>query len=210
MSVSEIGRYQQQDVELLSEETLYQGFLGLKKLRFRHRLFAGGWSHPLERECLLRHQAVGVLLFDPHSDRLALVEQCRPGPILNGDPPWLLELVAGLIDTQEAVTEVARRESEEEAGCIVTALEPIARYYVSPGGSNEFFHAFCGCVDLSERQGGIFGLAEEHEDIRLHVLAFDQLESLLQQGAIRNAHTLIALQWLQLNRQRLRSNGFRP
>ena len=111
----------------------------------------------------------------------------------------MLELVAGLIDKSEQPEEVARREAEEEADCVVTALEPIARYFSSPGGNSEFFHLYCGRADLSTA-GGVFGLENEGEDIKVHVFDLEQCWSLLDRGEIINAHTMIALQWLKLNR----------
>src|SRR5690554_7851398 len=46
---------------------------------------------------------------------LVLVEQFRIGALDKSPVPWLLEIVAGLIDTDEEPAEVARREAREEA-----------------------------------------------------------------------------------------------
>jgi ADP-ribose pyrophosphatase len=119
--------------------------------------------------------------------------------------PWVLELVAGLIDTDEPPEQVAARESEEEAGVMVEQLEPICEYFSSPGGSNEYFYLFAGKADLSAA-GGVYGLATEGEDIRVHVLPVEQLWHKLQRGEINNAHTLIAAQWLQLHHARLKAS----
>lgn len=192
------------DVEVLARETAYKGFFKVEKLQLRHRRFAGDWSEPLTRELLVRRDAAGVLLYDPKLDAVALIEQFRVGTLDRGTSPWLFELVAGLIDTDESPADVARRESIEEAGCEVLALEPVLKLFSSPGGTNEYMHLFCGRSDLSGA-GGIHGLPEEHEDIRVHVVAFDEAVAMMQAGALRNAHTIIALQWLQLNRERLRA-----
>jgi ADP-ribose pyrophosphatase len=130
-----------------------------------------------------------------------LVEQYRIGPYSRGDEPWVLELVAGMIDKAESPDQVGIREAEEEAGCLVRELEPIAQYYSSPGGSSEYFYLFCGLVDMAG-VGGIHGLDEEAEDIKVHVISTEQIFAELDQGHFRNAHTLIALQWLKLNRRR--------
>jgi ADP-ribose pyrophosphatase len=112
-------------------------------------------------------------------------------------------LVAGLIDKDENPQAVAIREAVEEAGCVVETLEPIAKYFSSPGGSREFLYLFCGKSDLS-RAGGVHGLETEGEDIRVHVMSFDSCWQKLQDGELVNAHTLIAVQWLKLHRDRLR------
>lgn len=212
------------DVELLDSCDAYQGFFQIRTLNLRHRLFEGGWSQAINRELFIRHDAVGVLLYDPHLDVVALVEQFRVGAYGHAllqkqrgqqqglqkqerpdyqSNPWLLELVAGLIDKAEPPELVAERESQEEAGAIIEQLEPIGQYYSSPGGSSEYFYLFCGKTDLRE-VGGVHGLEEESEDILVHVMPVEDAWHKLQQGQLNNAHTIIAMQWLQLNRDKLR------
>lgn len=209
MSLGQDDRFGDQDVEIIEDRIAYEGFFTIRQLKLRHRLFAGGWGTPLSRELFQRRDAVGVLLYDPVQDAVALVEQFRIGALRrrtgHGEAPgpWLLELVAGLIDSDETPLEVGRREAVEEAGCEIAELEPICNYFSSPGGSNEFFYLYCGRCDLT-RAGGIHGLAEEGEDIRVHVLPVERAFALLADNGIGNAHTLIALLWLQSHRQRLR------
>lgn len=199
-----VGKFQQSDVEILSSSTAYDGFFKLRNLCIRHRLFEGGWSEVFERELCVRGDAVGVLLYDPKLERFALVEQLRVGVLQRQQSPWLLELVAGMLDKNgEDCEALARREVREESGLEVTALEPVCRYFCSPGGSTEFFTLFCGRVDLTNINGGIFGVDDEHEDICLHVLPVDDVITMLEQGDINNAMTIIALQWFLLHRRRL-------
>src|SRR5262245_3079251 len=105
------------DVEIIEQVFLHDGFLKVERLRLRCRLFEGGWSREFTREVLRRERGVGVLLYDPHLDKVLMVEQFRVGCLddsVNG--PWALELVAGLIDSDgETPEEVARREAVEEA-----------------------------------------------------------------------------------------------
>lgn len=196
-------RFTRDDVTVAAEEIVYDGFFKVRKMQLSHSLFAGGESGRMTRELVLRKEAAGVLLYDPQLDAVVLIEQFRVGALDHAKSPWLLELVAGLIDTDESPAEVVCREAIEEAGCEVLALEPVLNYFSSPGGSNEFFYLFCGRADL-RNAGGIHGLKEEHEDIRVHVVAFDAALALLNHGELCNAHTIVALQWLQLQRPRLR------
>lgn len=197
------------DVQLLDSQLSYDGFYQIKNLTLSHRLFAGGWSGEVTRELFVRPEAVGVLLYDPKLDTVALIEQFRVGAFghinlkQSNDSPWLLELVAGLIDKEETVTEVAERESLEEAGVKVLKLEPIHRFYSSPGGSTEYCYLFCGCADLSTA-GGLHGLNEESEDIKVHVFSFEQCRQLLNNGEIINGLTLISLQWLVIHHADIR------
>ena len=191
------------DVEILEREVCYQGFYRLDKLQLRHRQFAGDMGVPISREQFVRRDAVCVLPYDPQLDQVVLIEQFRIGALEKGANPWLLELVAGLIDKDEQPEEVARREAVEEADLTLGALWPISAYYPSPGGSDERVHLFVGRCD-SSNAGGVHGLAEEGEDIKVHVLSLaDALQS-VKDGRIDNAASIIALQWLALNRTEVR------
>lgn len=192
-----------QDVEIQKREQCFKGFYKLDRLHLRHRQFAGGMGPVLTRELFVRHDAVCVLPYDPQRDEVVLIEQFRVGAMDAGVNPWLLELVAGLIDKDEEPEEVARREAVEEAGLTLGALWPIAQYLPSPGGSNELVHLFVGRCD-SSGAAGIHGLAEEGEDIRVHVLPFEEALQGVRDGRINNAASMLALQWLALNRAEVR------
>jgi 8-oxo-dGTP pyrophosphatase MutT (NUDIX family) len=85
-----------------------------------------------------------MLPYDPQRDEVVLIEQFRVGALGKTDNPWLIELVAGLIDKEEQPEEVAHREAQEEAGLVIGALWPMTKYFPSPGGSNEFVHLYLG------------------------------------------------------------------
>ncbi|MSP87263.1 MAG: NUDIX domain-containing protein [Alphaproteobacteria bacterium] len=194
------------DVKTIERTTPFRGFFSLDLLRLKHRNFAGGWSPPIEREVFMRDNAAGLLPYDPALDRVALVEQFRAGVFAEGSqPPWTLEVVAGIIKPSESAEAVARREAEEEAGATVRAIEHICDFFVSPGGCSEYVMLYCGRCDLSGlTTGDAAGLAHEHEDIRLHVLGFEDALAAMKAGRTNNAITIIALQWLAMNRERLR------
>ncbi|QQD17034.1 NUDIX domain-containing protein [Spongiibacter nanhainus] len=198
-----MGLFSRDDVEVDDDRTVWRGFFKLRALSLRHKLFAGGWGKQINRELFVRPPAVGVLPYDPGLDAVLLVEQFRIGALARTDGPWLTELVAGLIDKDESPESVARREALEEAGIHIGELENIAQYYSSPGASDEYFYLYLGHASL-EGAGGLYGLPEEGEDIRARVFSFQQAESLLNEGHIDNAHTVIALQWLRSNRHRIR------
>lgn len=192
------------DVEILEKSERYRGYFRIDRYRLRHRLFAGGWSGQIEREVFERGHAVGVLPYDPAADAVVLIEQFRIGALVAGMEPWLIEVVAGIIEESETPEEVARRETLEEAGLEIRALMPMCRYLVSPGGSSESVRLYCARVD-SRGAGGIHGLAEENEDIRVEVVPFDKALRLLDEGRVANSVSVIALQWLGLHRDRVRA-----
>ena len=189
-------------IEVDHRETLFDSFLRVDRLKLRHSLFAGGWSELMTRELLLRPRAVGVLLFDPVRQQVVLVRQIRVGMLDEGQNPWLLELVAGMVESGEEPIEVAARESLEEANTKPQDLLQICEYYNSPGISNERITLFCGRVDATQA-GGIFGLDAEHEDIEVVVLSLADALAKVASGEINNAMSIIALQWLQLNQPML-------
>lgn len=201
--MSEIFKAGPDDVEISEREECFSGFYRIERLQLRHRQFAGGMGPLISRELFVRHDAVCVLPYDPQRDEVVLVEQFRVGALEAGVNPWLLELVAGLIDKDEEPEEVARREAVEEAGITLGALWPIAQYLPSPGGSNELVYLFVGRCDSSQAVG-IHGLAEEGEDIRVHVLPFEDALHAVRDGRINNAASMLALQWLALNRAEVR------
>ncbi|MDO5054944.1 MAG: ADP-ribose diphosphatase [Pasteurella oralis] len=196
----EIQQFIQQDIEILNEETLYKGFFELKRVQFRHKLFAGGYSGIVTRELLVKGAASAVIAYDPQQDSVILVEQVRIGAYQpnSNRSPWLLELIAGMVEEGEKPEEVALRESEEEAGVKVSHLQHCLSVWDSPGGVIERIHLFVGKVDSTQAKG-IHGLAEENEDIRVHVVSREIAYQWINEGKIDNSIAVLGLQWLQLN-----------
>ncbi len=190
-------------VKIIEKETAYQGFFRIDRYTLEHRAFGGGWIGPMRRELFERGHAVAVLPYDPVRDEVVLIEQFRIGAFGAGWEPWMLEVVAGIVGPDESEEDVAHRETEEETGLTLNRTEPIARYLSSPGGTTEWTSLYCGEVDASGA-GGVHGLADEHEDIKVHRFAAADALAMPGNGHMANATGLIALQWLALNRDRLR------
>lgn len=190
--------------DIVDTTLCYQGFFRLDKLRLRHSLFAGGQSGVLVRELVHRSDAVAVLPYDPIEDRVVLIEQFRTGAIGGPSGPWLLEIVAGLIDPGERAETAALRETREETGCEALALHHVYDYYSTPGGFRERVSLYIARVDAPVA-GGIHGRAEEGEDIRIHVVHTEGAIGMLESGLISSAQPIVALQWLEKNRDRLRA-----
>jgi ADP-ribose pyrophosphatase len=181
--------------------TLFEKYFKLDEYSVSHELFGGGFSLEFTREIFERGSVVAVLPYDPARRKVILIEQFRAGAVDDPDGPWLIESVAGVIEAGESEQQVAIREAEEEAGCHIRRLELISRYYVSPGGTTELCNSYCGVVD-SKGLGGIHGLADENEDIRVLVVDAEEAFAWVREGRIRSSATIIALQWLQLNQAR--------
>ena len=169
----------------------------------------------MNREVFERGHAVGFLLYDPDCDVLVLIEQFRIGayaarslPRFRRVSPWLMEVVAGIVEPGERSEDVARRESLEETGCEIVDLVRACDYLVTPGGSTETVILYCGRV-RAPRHGSIHGIDAEHEDIRVHVVPSARAIRWLDSGRACNSMIIIALQWFRLNRGRLRERWHR-
>ena len=195
--------FSRSDVEIIRREEMYRRFFRVEKIFLRHKLFNGDWGQEIGRELFVRGEAVAVILYDPVRDLISMVEQFRVGALDEPQGPWCYEVVAGMIEPGESPEAVARRELMEEANLEPYALEYICNYLSSPGGCNEKLHLYCGLCDL-QNAGGVYGLAEEGENIKVHVFSAEDVFAVLLDGAFNNAAALICLQWLQLNRPRLR------
>ncbi len=187
------------------KEVAYAGFFRLEKYWLTHTLYNGGWSEEICRELFVRGRCVAVLLYDPHADKVVLIEQFRVGAILNPDKAWLIEIVAGAIEEGETAVEVAHREALEEAGCEIQALMRINEFYTSPGGTGENITLFCGKVDSTKIVEGVHGLAEEQEDILVRIVDFAEAYRMVESNEIDSAIPILAIQWLALNKQALQA-----
>lgn len=196
-------KFSASDVRVLADEDAFRGHYRMRRITLEHRRFDGGWSDAISRELFERGDAVGVLLWDPVRDELVMLEQFRVGAIRGTDSPWMLELVAGVVEPGESDADVAHRETAEESGLPLTALEPIVTFFPSPGGCSEQVRLFVGRVD-SVDAGGVHGCDNEGEDILVHRLARAEVMAMLDADRINNGHTLIALQWLRIHGDALR------
>ncbi len=195
------------DVTLHDRQTPYAKFFAIEDYDLSHRRFDGG-AEQVGRAVLVATDAATVLPYDPVRDRVLVIEQFRPGPFARGDSqPWLLEPVAGRVDPGETPEDAARREAEEEAGIALGALHPIPGHYPSPGTLSEYLYAYIGIADLPDTAAGLGGKADEGEDIRAHVIAFDRLMALVATGEVCNGPLLLSALWLARLRERLRRDA---
>jgi ADP-ribose pyrophosphatase len=190
------------DVEIVEAIKAFERFLRVDVFRFRASPVFGR----VERAAQLRRAAARASSCDRalYRESVVMVEQFRLPALLAGSSPWQIETAAGLIDSGATPAAVATRETQEETGlALIGEPIPIQRYLPSSGGSDESVFLFCGRVDATAA-GGVHGLAEEHEDIRVVVKTLAEIEALLDQGAIESGHTLIGLYWLLRHRDHLR------
>lgn len=194
----------QDDIEILRRDRAYDGYVKVDKYHLRHRRHDGDWTGAFDREMIERGHAAAVLPYDPARDEVVLIEQFRIGAHAAGHAPWQIEIVAGIIEPGETAEDVARREAVEECGCEIGEMTAIYEILASPGIITETIAIYCGRVDAGSA-GGVHGVAEENEDIRAFTVPALEAITWPASGKITNGTTIIALQWLALNRDELRA-----
>ncbi|MGB0899878.1 MAG: NUDIX domain-containing protein [Psychrobium sp.] len=200
--------FSQHDVTVVKKEVVFQGYFRMLKYYFTHALFSGGTSDIVVRELFERDTAVAVIPYDPVRDQIVMVEQIRVGAFGHDINPWMIELVAGMIEEGELADDVAKRELKEETGLDCHRLDKIMSYLVSPGGTSECIDLYIAEVDASQALT-IAGLACESEDIRTMVMDVNEAIEQLSQSKFQNGVTIVGLQWLALNHRALKSK-WRP
>lgn len=191
--------------KIITKKELFKGFLSIEEYTLTHELYAGGETEIITRQLMERGHAVAVLLFDPVADKVIMIEQFRIGAKDDKETPWLVELVAGMIEKGEFPEDVVRRECMEEAGVEIKDIRKLFTYYASPGGCSEEITLYYAEVD-SETAKGIHGLDAENEDIKVIVMDYEQVLESLESGSINSATPILALQWLQIHHEDLVKN----
>lgn len=183
-------------VEIGERKRLLDDFFQVEAVFLRYERFDGQMSPLVRRLNFERGDSVSVVIFNPSTGRILLVNQFRY-PCYEKGPGWMTEAVAGMIGSGETPEQCARREVEEEMGYKLSRLEHISTFYVSPGGSSErivLYYAEVGDGD-KERPGG--GLSSENEDIVTLELSLEEALEQIRTGQIADAKTIIGILWLK-------------
>ena len=189
-------------VSLSAPELLGRGFRPYE--RYRYTLPGDDPAKDPHTHDLVRFgRVVAVLPVDIARDEVVLIRQFRlPAHIANGRGE-LVEIVAGHVEAGEQRFAAARRECVEEIGVAPRALKELFTYLPTPGASDEEITLFLGVVDavqVPERAG----LAAEREHTRPMRVPIDRAIAALAAGTMHNGLLVMALQWLALNRARLK------
>jgi ADP-ribose pyrophosphatase len=196
------------DVVIDSAQRVWSGRFPLDVVKFRNRRFDGAMSATRTWELWRRGRAAAAVPYDPWTDQVVLIEQFRLPALAAGLDPVLVELPAGLCDGDEPADAAIAREMQEEMGLVPDRLEPIGRYLLSAGGTDENCALFAGRVHApaanSDGLAGYGGLAAEHEDIRVRVWSAGRAIEAAFAGRFTNMITATGLFWLAAQRDRLR------
>ncbi|OHV20656.1 NUDIX domain-containing protein [Rhizobium sp. RMa-01] len=189
-------------VKIVSAETLSNGWTKLSSYLLDY-IDRKGATQRLKREVYHCTPAACILLYDPQRDLVILVRQLRLPVHLNGDPAWMMEVPAGLLDDDHP-EQAIRREAMEETGYHLRDARFLFKCYTSPGAITEVVHFFVSLIDIADRVAEGGGLDEEHEDIEVLEVPLDEAAQMIENGEIFDAKTIMLLQWALLNRNKLR------
>lgn len=189
----------QPEIKISNEEVLSDNWYLLKKITYDYRRQNGVWQRHT-REAYDRGNGATILLYNRSQRTVILTRQFRLPTFINGNPSgMLIEACAGLLDKDNAI-DCIRREVEEETGYRVQEVCKIFEAYMSPGSVTEILHFFIAEYDgsMKAHRGG--GLEQEQEDIEVLELPFDEALLMIGYGRIKDAKTIMLLQYMELNR----------
>ncbi len=180
------------DYRIINKKRVYQGFFGMDEYTIEHDCFDGG-SMQVRRENMERGDAAAILLYDQGCDEVLLLEQFRIGPAARHENPWLIEIVAGMLDAGESAEQAVVREAREEAGFAPSGVTFLGRYYTTPGACSERIDLFLGLVDKNKPVSAGGGCAEEHEDIHSFWVSRQQAMQMVGEGKIASGAPMLAI-----------------
>ncbi|PST21080.1 ADP-ribose pyrophosphatase [Rhizobium sp. JAB6] len=192
-----MSKFEKARAEIVSEKTLADQWTRLSTFELDYT-DSRGEKHRLKREVYHRTPAACILLYDPRHETVVLVRQHRLPAQLVGEPAWMIEVPAGLLDGDHPEAAI-RREAMEETGFRVRDVRFLFKAMTSPGSSTEVIHFFAAVIDTTDRVADGGGLAEEHEDIEVLEVRLSDAIVMIEKGDIRDAKTIMLLQWGALN-----------
>ncbi|MBD3904031.1 GDP-mannose pyrophosphatase NudK [Chryseobacterium sp. Ch-15] len=188
---------QETNVSIEKTEILSDNWYTLKKVTFNIKK-ENGHIETQSREAYDRGNGAVILLYNTHTKNVILTRQFRLPTFINGNPDgMLIEACAGLLDDDNP-EDCIKRETEEETGYKISKVEKIFEAYMSPGSVTEILHFFIAeySDDMKINEGG--GLEEEGENIEVLQLQFEETLSMIDNGEIKDAKTIMLLQHLRL------------
>lgn len=190
MSIAD--RIRVENVTILSDD-----WYVLRKTIFSFRRTDGSWQKQ-SRETYDRGNGATILLYDLARRTVILTRQFRYPAFVNGHDDLLIEAPAGLLDNAEPDVRI-RAEVEEETGFQVRDVRQIFDAFMSPGSVTERLHFFVGEYEPDDRRSQGGGNEDEGEDIAVMETTIEEALAMVAAGAIRDAKTIMLLQYAALN-----------
>ena len=186
-------------IEIISTEVLSNNFFPLKKVKYKTENKDGG-GEEINREVYMSANGATVLLYNLEKKTVILIRQFRlPTLLNNNEGGMMIETCAGIIENNDDPTSTIIREIEEETGFKVEKATKIFELYSTPGSVTEKLHYYYAEYTCNDKKSEGGGLDEEHEDIEVIELPFEEAFLKMERGEIMDAKTVILLQYARLN-----------
>ena len=186
------------NVNILQTEILSANWYTLRKITYEYEKKDGSRLQQ-SREAYDRGNGATILLYNKVEKTVILTRQFRLPTFINGNPGgMLIETCAGLLD-KDNPEDCIRRETEEETGYKISDVRKIFEAYMSPGSVTEILYFFVAAYTASMKTGEGGGVEHEQENIEVLEWPFEKALQMMQQGQIKDAKTIMLLQYAQLN-----------
>ncbi len=179
------------------EKIVFSDHYKIVKAKVTYDTFAGKQINTT-RLAFERGDSVAILLLERESTSIVLTIQFRYPSCKNNDG-WLLEIPAGTIEEKENPKDCITREVMEELGYKIESPQLIATFYTSPGASTERVFLYFSEVSKKDMTGKGGGNVDENEDVQMVKIPVSEIRSKIPE--LKDAKTILALQWLLLNHQ---------
>jgi nudix-type nucleoside diphosphatase (YffH/AdpP family) len=184
-------------VSIVKSEILSDNWYILKKYTYEYTKKDGS-TMTLTREVYDRGNGSTILLYNREQRTVILTRQFRLPTFVNGNESgMLIEACAGLLD-KDNPEDCIRRETEEETGYRIKDVRKIFEAYMSPGSVTEILHFFIAAYSRSMKVNDGGGVDHEEENIEVLELNIDEALKMIETGAIRDAKTIMLLQYVRL------------
>ena len=195
--MNEDWKSQDGKVDWLASERLVEGFFTVDRITLRHALLSGSLTPPINRFLLRRPDAVCAVVVNMDRESMYFVRQFRVGAAAKGDPAWMVELAAGLVDEGETPDEAVIREIREELGFEVAEVQQISMIYTSAAIISERIYIYYVEVTNAQQVTTGGGIPDEHEDLEILEIRLSDIQEFMESTQLTDCKTIIGLDWFR-------------
>ena len=185
-------------IKITKTELLSDNWYRLNKVTYEYQKKNGEWETHI-REAYDRGNGAAILLYNKEDRSVILTRQFRLPTYVNGNEDgMMIEACAGLLDENNA-EDCIKKETEEETGYRIDKVQKVFEAYMSPGSVTEILYFFVAEYNKNMKIGEGGGLAEEQENIEVLELGFEEAFNMIRTGEIKDAKTIMLLQYAQIH-----------
>ncbi|WP_019668659.1 GDP-mannose pyrophosphatase NudK [Eudoraea adriatica] len=182
----------------INKDILSDNWYTLYKFTYEYQKEDGSWEKQI-RESYDRGNGAAILLYNKDRGTVILTKQFRMPTYVNGNPSgMMIEVCAGVLDGAKP-EDCIKKEVEEETGYRIDHVQKVFESYMSPGAVTEILHFFIGEYREHMKIGDGGGAEDETENIEVLEVLFDTALNMITNGEIKDAKTIMLLQYARLN-----------